>query len=140
MKKALSILLAIGLLAVWTPVSLAATDQPTIISPFYLHIKVMSAGLAIDSSGRANCGATADCMDKTVDVKLTMSLQQYKNNAWSTIKSWSITENGQYGLFMAEDYYVTSGYKYRVETNVKVYNLSGKLLEDQTMYSKEVSY
>jgi hypothetical protein len=66
-------------------------------------------------------------------------LQKSSAGSWSTIKSWSALAIGTYLARIEEDYYVVHG-TYRVCANAKVYNASGTLLENKSLYSDTVIY
>lgn len=141
MKKRISIcltILIVILLAV--PAYAAETSSYTtesVVSPQFTYIWQMSAGLGINSSGKAHCSGSVD-VASIYTSHLTVSLQKNTDGSWATIKSWTGTGAGL-GLIVEGDYYVSQG-TYRVCTTAKVYNSSGTLLETESIYSTEKTY
>lgn len=115
------------------------SSESGIISPQFTAILSMSAGLSIDSSGKATCSGSVTPSDNTYTVNMTVSLEKSTSNGWSTIKSWSGSGTGYAGVAIEAYYYVTSG-TYRVCTTAKIYNSSGTLLETESFYSAERKY
>ena len=68
--------------------------QQLVIRPNFTYIWIFQTGFDISSTGKAsvNVYLTAQNVDS---VKVEASLQQYKNGARTTIKSWSNTETEQ---------------------------------------------
>ena len=105
----------------------------------YSRILGIDVGLDISSSGRADCyGQVAlDSISDTAD--LTMELQRSNGgNSWRTIKTWSTS--GSDTVTLDKDWYVTSGYTYRVHVTVNVYTSSGNLAETESENSLTVNY
>jgi len=111
-----------------------------VITPQWTYIALICPGLSINSLGKATCTGIAQVYDRSHTVKLTVNLQKSTSSGRSTITSWSATSPpGSTIAALEEDYYVVHG-TYRVSNNVKVYNSSGTLLEDKTVYSDTVTY
>jgi len=110
-----------------------------VITPQWTYISMICPGLWISSSGKATCQGFASAYDSSHTTRLTVELQKYNSGSWSTIKSWSASATGISIAAVEEDYYVVHG-TYRVSNNVKVYNSSGTLLENKTVYSDTVTY
>ena len=115
------------------------TGKPGVITPKFTYISLLNAGLDINSSGKATCIGHASAYDSSHTTRLTVELQKYTGNGWSTIKSWSTSSTGQSIAGLEEDYYVVHG-TYRVCSTAKVYNASGNLLENKSAYSDTVTY
>jgi hypothetical protein len=144
MKKAISVSLVILMAMFWTIPAYAASvaAKPTkgiSMSPQYTSISVLSAGLSIDSSGRATCSGTVTPSSNSYTSHLTVSLQQHIGSSWSTIKSWTASGTGFMGADVEGYYYVDYG-SYRVCSTASVYNSSGKLLETESFYSAVRTY
>ncbi len=141
MKKSISIFLTVFMVILLSfPVYAAETSSYTNeseMSPMFAYIWQMSAGLGIDSSGKAHYSGSVDVASQYTS-ELTVSLQKETNNSWSTVKSWADTGTGP-GLIVEGDYYVSHG-TYRVCSTVNVYNSSGTLLETASIYSAEKTY
>ena len=136
MKRILCVLLAMIVVATLAAPALAAENEPS-VSPRYSYIQGMNAGLVINNWGLTDC--TAGC---TVyggsSIILTCSLQQYNGSYWTTVKSWTSTTKPSAAI--AKNYAVYSGNVYRVKASCSVYDASGKLLENGTCYSHQVTY
>ncbi len=91
----------------------------------------IDVGLNISSSGRADCYSQV-VLDNTSDTaELTMELQRSNGgNSWRTIKTWSTS--GSDTVTLDKDWYVTSGYTYRVHITVDVYTSSGSFAETES--------
>lgn len=141
-KKLISAIIVVCFsLALATTALAATTDTDTPPAAMrYTHIDLLSAGLSINSSGKASCGGIVHATYPDTDITLKVELQQYKNNTWSTIKSWSDSGSGKNTLDVNGEYYVTSGYTYRVVSTAKVYNSNGILLEEQSKTTSEKKY
>lgn len=142
MKKTISIcltVLMVFLLAV--PAYAAETSNFTVesvMSPQYTYIWLLSAGLGIDSAGQAHYSGSVDSASYTYNANLTVSLQKYTNNGWSTVKSWSDSGPCQ-GLIVEGYYYVDRG-RYRVCSTAQILSSTGTLLETASYYSAERTY
>jgi len=142
MKKPISICLAILILTLLTVPAYAVDagnyTTKSVMSPQFTYIWQMSAGLGINSSGKALCAGSVDVASMTYSAELTVTLERNINDSWSTVKSWTGTGVGP-GLIVEKEYYVVQG-TYRVKTTAKVYSSEGTLLETQSIYSAEKTY
>lgn len=111
----------------------------SVIKPQYTYISNLTAGLSINSLGKATCGGLASAYDASHTTKLTFELQKSSASGWSTIKSWPASATGISLARVEENYYVVHG-TYRVRATAKVYNASGTLLESKSTYSNTVTY
>lgn len=149
MKKIISICLVV-ILVVFSAVPAFAVDSDSssaatkigngTISPMFVGISVISAGIDIDWWGCATCAGTVSLSNNTYSVELTVSLQRYNGSYWTTIQSWSKTGYGYGGTDMEQYYYVPSSGTYRVASTARVYNQYGTLIETQTVYSGSQTY
>lgn len=114
-------------------------QNENIVVPQFTYIWSMSAGLDINSYGKAHYSGSVIASSDTYTVYLIVSLQKYINNEWLTIESWIDSGSGQSGLIVEGYYYVDNG-SYRVCSTAKVYNFSGTLLEKELFYSTEKTY
>ena len=111
----------------------------SIVSPQFTAILSMSAGLSINSSGKATCSGSVTPSANTYTSKMTVSLQKSTSKGWSAINSWSGSGVGYAGVMIEANYYVANG-TYRVCTTVNIYNSAGTLLETESFYSAEKTY
>lgn len=107
------------------------------IEPRYIGTNDVYSSLTISSSGRATClGSVSTDSGYTANVK--MSLQQKNGTTWSTIKTWS--DSGA-DVLLSGNYYVASGYDYRVKVSADVSIIStGSIIERPVAYSATVHY
>jgi len=143
MKKVVCTLLIATMMAL-SVIPAYAADVPNLssestLSPNFIAIMSMSAGLDIKSSGKVTCSGLVTPSSRTYSAELTVSLQKSTNNGWSTVRSWTATGEVYDGAYVDTHYYVTSG-TYRVRSTAKIYNSSGTLLETESMYSAEKTY
>lgn len=142
MKKLITCLL-VGTIAVscLAPCSLAAYEdeykQPEIAEPRYEVIAYITASLTISSSGRANCGASAE-VPPGYRIELLAELQQKKGNTWTTIHDWD-SSGGDYAE-ISGPWYVMPGYSYRLKVTVTTYDSMGNFVEAPVEYSKVQEY
>jgi hypothetical protein len=139
MKKFISTLLLISILIVPLGVPAQAYADNVIITPYYTHITTLFAGLSIDSSGLATCSGTVFPTYFDTNAELTVTLEEYKNNKWGSVYSWSAYGDGSAIIAKSGQRYVTSG-RYRVVVTAKIYSLSGTLLETQSKTTTEKTY
>lgn len=139
MKKFISTLLLLSILIVPLGVPAQAYADNTIITPFYTHITVLSAGLSIDSSGLATCSGVVLPTYFDTNAELTVTLEEYKNNKWGSVDSWSAFGPGTNPISKNGNRYVASG-RYRVVVTAKIYSVSGTLLETQSKTTTEKTY
>lgn len=106
--------------------------EKIIVQPCFANISIFQTGFDISSTGKAsvNVYLTAQNVDS---VKVDASLQQFKNGAWTTIKSWSNIAAGT-NAGLSGSYYVAKGYSYRLVSNGTVYK-SGRVIESTTYTS-----
>ena len=113
----------------------AATEYDA--EPYLINFAFLKASLSISESGRSNTEAKACLRDDTLHVNLESSLQRLENGRWVDVKSWSTT--GSTVVTLTEQWYVTSGYSYRVVATAKVYD-GNTLIETANRTSATVTY
>lgn len=67
-------------------------------------------------------------------ISVHLRLEQYRNDGWNTVKSWSISKGRTKNLLFSKSTGISKGYKYRT---VAVIDCGG---EKVTKYSSSVSY
>lgn len=140
LMQLVSIVLMIGALVgpVQAQENLLANDvtEQLIIQPNFTNISIFQTGFDISSTGKAsvNVYLTAQNVDS---VKVDASLQQYKNGAWTTIKSWTNTAAGT-NAGLSGTYYVANSYSYRLVSSGTVYK-RGQVVE-KTSFTSEIKY
>ena len=130
MKRILSVICAIVMLAVMAVPAFAAVPEDTVVSPQYTYIKSNSVNLTInESTGVATC--TSSCYATSgYTVSIECKLQRYTGTSWSTVKTWTTSANRYASI--SQTWTVPSGYTYRVYSTFRIYNSSGTLLETGT--------
>jgi hypothetical protein len=104
----------------------------------FSRIDTLSLDFSISSSGKSTSYGSVKLSNSTDTVELTLDLQQSSGSSWSTIKTWSTS--GSNKVTLEKDWYVASGYNYRLAVTANVYNSSGSLVEIAVAYSAIVSY
>ena len=118
------------------PAAAVQTDEGRAAEARYIGITRLWAGLEINSHGYSTC--TGECDVRSgYDVEATMELQQKKDGLWETIKTWSSSGDG---VVFIENWYVASGYDYRVKISADVSNADGKIMEREVTYSSVEDY
>lgn len=136
-KRSLCLLTAIlTLCASASAVSMQEAVDLSDIIPRYTYIRNATASLTI-TDGLANCSASVSASGSSYDVELAVELQQNRSG-WDTIKTWS--DAGTRHASAGGNWYVASGYDYRVKATATVYNSSGREIESATFYSYTESY
>lgn len=117
MKKIISGIVGIILLLSLN-MSVVAADQE--LQPRYINISQIASSLSISSSGRASCGGSF-VLYYNYNTNLTIDLQRSKDKkSWSSISSWDKDCNATNIGAIGKDYYVASGYYYKVVTTINV--------------------
>ncbi|WP_301625210.1 hypothetical protein [Paenibacillus apis] len=144
MKKILSTvsLLAILLFPMQETIVQAQNNSSTLnsdhITLFYDYISVIGASIDIGNLGKtASSGFVHYSGD--YDSTLTVELQRSDGNGWSTIKTWSKSFSGAGLHSLEENYYVTSGYTYRVMSKSTIKS-GNTILETASSTSSVVKY
>lgn len=114
-KKTLAFLLSCVLLSM---VIMPALASP-IITPFYTNTVSLSGTLSF-SGAKATCTSTVIGRSGTSGITLTLNLERKNaNGTYTLVKSWSTTTTEEYAI-MSKDYYVSTGYTYRLTSIANV--------------------
>lgn len=124
-----------------TAVCLSPTETVISLSldPRFSYMSRIASSLSVNSLGRASCTGTFTTYDE-YDSTITMTLQQFKDGKWSSIKEWSEDYSGSGIKALDKGYYVASGYRYRVVTVVQIWGTDGKELEKASCDSPIYEY
>ena len=113
--------------------------QDEVLQPRYTNIRSLTASLEISKSGCASCYGKVVLTKSTDTVDLTMELQRSRDDtSWDTVKTWDTSGSGT--IYLDKDWYVTSGYSYRVHVTAEVYSSNGTLVETAPTDSLTTSY
>lgn len=117
--------------------ALAAVADGNTILPRYVGITEINATLTIDRTDKATCESDVALKNPTYRADVTMTLYRSSDgNKWTSIKSWS--GSGKSQIKLSQNYYVLSGYYYKVEVTAKVYNAASTLLETVSAASETI--
>ncbi len=112
-------------------------NEGTDFHMYFTDIRTMNIIFSIKDAGKANIRVAT--MSRGTKIEIKTYLQQYDAGNWRNIKIWRLKSNRSSGQ-LDVNYYLTSGYRYRVKSYVYVYDMNGKLLESASKTSKEVKY
>jgi len=133
-----------GLLAVSLAISSFAAAAPKtkeiIMVPNYQYVSATTVSLSIESNGLSYSGGSVKIF-QDYDTSITLTLQKRSNNSstWSNVNSWTEPFSGIGAHVFEKQYYVNSGYIYRVVNTTKVLD-NGSVIETINSYSHEVAY
>ena len=114
----------------------ASLSEGETISPKNIAITATDNSLGWVSTGKLNCYGSTD-VQSGYKAGVTVELQRY-SSGWSTIKTWSST--GGLTAIVDKDYYVSTGYSYRLKLTHRAYDSSGTtVIETIVKYSNVVS-
>lgn len=101
----------------------------------YVGMQNMNCFLNI-LDGNAKCSGSVSLKSGyTASLVLTLQRSPKSITSWSTIKTWTGTRSS-----LSKNYAISSGYKYRVILNAKVYNSKNVLVDNSTVYSNVSVY
>ena len=136
MKRIFSLILVLILL-VPCVVPATAEENASAVIPRYTYIARIYSYLEIGTFGITACQANCYA-ENGASVVLTAKLQQYNGSTWTTLKTWTATDDNIASI--SKNYTVPKGYTYRLSASCSVYNASGVLLESGICHSNYVEY
>lgn len=107
------------------------------IMPIFTYINLINTSVDISKSGIATVMGSVKAI-KTEKVSTTVRLQQFKNNKWQTLYTWS--DEDKYSCTVERSRAVPKGYSYRTQVTGKVYDAKGKVIEEVTVHSTSQYY
>ena len=120
---------------------LSSVSAANEVQPRYEKMDGLAANLiGVSWLGKVTCVGLVTLWDTTCTASLTVELQRSPNgtSSWDTIKSWN--QSGDYDIIIEEDWYVTSGYYYRVAAVAIIYDANGAYVEMDIATSGVVQY
>lgn len=114
-------------------------DSEELYMPRYVEITSIDAVLSVDNFGKALIIASTRGSTNVSKIVLSVELMQYKNGRWNSLRYWKTTNNLSIASFVKE-YFLESGYDYKLYVTAKVYDSRDKLIDSTTESSKIVSY
>ena len=138
-KKLIATVLCVVMCLGMGAVSSFAAVKPgnDVITPQNIAIIATDNFIELGSLGKLTCLGSTEVQDG-YNAKVTVELQRYQNGSWTTIKTW--TDYGDAFATVDKDYYVTSGYYYRLKITHQAYTYSGTLVETIYKYSDVINY
>ena len=140
MKKLLSLLLALIMLAVPMCVQTYATEGETnyddLVMPCYTYISSISACITEGSLGFVNCLSNCTSFQTDKTFVLTCTLQRCTaSSAWENYKTKTETFSGKGSFYVDKSWFAPANYAYRVVTTLTVKNSAGTVVETATKAS-----
>lgn len=111
--------------------SAAMPDTEGIVSPMASVITLTKNTLSLGSGGKLTIRGTTDTKPGYT-AEVIVELQQ-KGSKWTTIEDWTATGGDSAGVDV--NYYVESGYSYRLKLTHVAYDSDGKIVQALTKYS-----
>ena len=96
------------------------TEKSPVSGVKMTYIMNLYTSLSISSNGRSNSYAKMNAYPGVDSVRISMYLQRY-DNGWKTVKHWVKNFSGTTGT-LSKNWYVMSGYEYRVRTYFYAYD------------------
>ena len=142
LKKLVTVLLMLVLIlstAYAAPLPEGSDDIP--IEPQYTHISSISTSFGIDGS-IASCYGDGESRysDTITTVKFTLQRRPIGGTSWSSVCSWSDTQQGRNTAYVDRERYIVRGYDYRVYVQCTISDAEGVILETAGKYSSIVSH
>lgn len=114
-------------LAMLMIMAVAVPTMASTVMPRYTYVdSIMSRITANTFWGIVTCEGELIAKDNR-PVKITVKLQQYNNGTWTTIKSWSATDN--FSVYLSKSYAVARDYRYRAMVEGFVYDEDNYVVE-----------
>jgi len=107
------------------------------VMPFFIAITRATNKLSLNSGGCLTCYADT-CTQYGYGSGVTIELQQYTNDGWRTIKTWTSSSNSNASI-LEKDWYVAKGYSYQLKTTHTALS-NGNVIESFTKYSNIINY
>ena len=132
------------LVSVFSSTAMACEPEMPENDPFnpsrYTYIATINICFDISSSGLTDDYCKVYIPDTTCSCWLDMYLQRWNSNTeeWETVKSWS--KYGVETITLEKEWYVASGYIYRLKCVVSVYDSNNLLGEAVAAYSSYYYY
>lgn len=116
---------------------LSAVSAASAVEPRLTGIINFNTSLTIDDNGIAKCRVSSALNTTTYTGTLVVKLQRSGNgSSWSTAKIWTASRNNVVSI--AQDYYVASGYYYRLQCTVTVFDADGNTIGTNSKISSTV--
>lgn len=143
-KRIIPIICVLLIVNILSPMTLAIEPEPPVDDPLdpspYTYIATINICFDISNAGLTDDYCQVYIPDTTCSCWLDMYLQRWNSstNKWETVKSWS--KYGVETITLEKEWYVASGYTYRLKCLVSVYDSNGLLGESVPAYSSHYYY
>ena len=128
-KRIISLLSTVVIVCIMCTPALA--NGPIEIEPCYEGASSVRATFNISASGKTTSTATVIVLPGyTADVYLDL---QQNDDGWENIMTWEDSGSGR--IYLNKSYYVESGYEYRAQVTVDIYDDDGSYVETVTVNS-----
>jgi len=94
-------------------------EKLDINSTRFSNINLFQNTFEIEKYGKAILTSAVDARN-TDEIKISMYLQKYEDGRWQTVKHWSTIQSGTFAV-LGTQWYVASGYQYRMKSYAYVY-------------------
>ena len=94
-------------------------ENINVVSSRFSNISVFYNVFEITESGKAMLTSSITSRE-TDEIKISTYLQKYENRSWVTVKHWTTIQPGTIAV-LGEQWYVASGYQYRMKSYAYVY-------------------
>lgn len=109
------------------------------VEPRLVRLAAASAYILVDQdAGKITSKAVATSRTTTDTVNVTLYLQKFTRNTWSSVKSWNDEE--AHTITMIRNYFGGESGKYRTLAVIDVYDASDNLVESVSLTSEEKLY
>ena len=119
-RKTLGLIVAIVMMLSFSSIAFATTNEDDGGATDYTYISSTVTNLEITGVGKACCSAVINCYSGTDSNRISAYLQRNVNGTWTTVQYWAQNTTGSRGVLYKE-YYVTSGYQYRLRVYYYAY-------------------
>lgn len=143
-KRIIPIVCLLLLFSMLSPMALAYDLEPPADEPLdpdpYTYIATINIYFDISSSGLTDDYCQVYIPDDTCTCYLYMHLQRWNRDTqeWETVKSWNTS--GSDTITLEKEWYVVSGYAYRLKNNIYVYDSNNLLGESTSAYSDIIPF
>ena len=128
-KRIISLLSTVAIVCIMCTPALA--NGPIEIEPCYEGVSSVKVTFNISASGKTTSTATVIVLPGyTADVYLDL---QQNDGEWENIMTWEDSGSGR--IYLNKSYYVESGYEYRAQVTVDIYDDDGSYVETVTVNS-----
>ena len=128
-KRIISLLSTVVIVCIMCTPALA--NGPIEIEPCYEGVSSVRVNFNISASGKTTSTATVIVLPGyTADVYLDL---QQNDGEWENIMTWEDSGSGR--IYLNKSYYVESGYEYRAQVTVDIYDDDGSYVETVTVNS-----